>query len=574
MITIPSEGKYSQPNSGTRKGNIFASFNIDLSTDPGTLQTSGNVLKRLNTTDNTDFAGYAGSIIQFLGDYYAVSDKAFKSSTATGTYDEETVGAEPDSGNTIMDSTVFDGLLLVSEATDIKSKSSAGGSWSSWWQTTLGAAALTTGTRHLLHTATDGNLYVTDLGNKLYKVTNTGTESTSGDGTLDFSATPYQFQCINSTSTRMWIGTKNTSGGEAVIIEWDMSATSNTANKLHKVGSTEVGCIAVWNDTPIAVLRNGKIKYHNGTTFVDWPNAQFPVAIGDEVLLDDFVHYNGWAIIDNLPHFLVKGGLVTSGDTYADNSASLWNMPSGIYCLDPEVGLYHRFAIGSGASTQDDYGHLAVKDVGALYAVNGDTATKFLASYDIYTTGTGTSTTILASNDVARTKPARSWYATTFLTDLKAVWKDCKTFFKKLETGEQVDIYYRYKDQAAINVAGAWASTTQLNTTASIGATAVGDVLIVKNGDGAGVLTTITAVNASSGTTELHLTDAVLGVTVGESCTVNILNFRRLHTITNSNIDWDEAAFPDTKKSLKVQLLFHFRQAASSVMQQEYVIIE
>src|SRR5690606_6790176 len=98
-------------------------------------------------------------------------------------------------------------------------------------------------------------------------------------------------------------------------------------NRIHKMGAQAVWCIAIWNDTPIAVLSNGKVKYFNGASFVDFPGAQFP--IGDGQLTEEFIHPNGWAIIDDLPHFLAKGSRLTDGDTYADNVSGNWHFPAG-----------------------------------------------------------------------------------------------------------------------------------------------------------------------------------------------------------------------------------------------------
>lgn len=576
MEIYPNESRqFIQENRGHYSGNTFATYGIDLTTEKGVARVSAPVLQNLKTADDADFAGYAGAIVEFSGKYWAISNRAFVSSFPNGGWAQASIaGADPDTGNTTVDAVVFNGKLLVSGSTDIYFNTT-GTTWDNnlWWTEELGQSALTNG-RHHMRVGPDKNLYITDI-NKLYKVDEVADPDeikTSGDGTLDYSATEFEFTCLEMSSTRAWIGTEHTEGGEAVILEWDLSATSTTPNREHKMGSSKVMCIAIWNDTPIAILKNGKVKYFDGSSFVDFPGIQFPSAITDVDIEGDFIHPNGWAIIDNLPHFLIKGSVQTSGNAFTDDISSLWNMPSGVWCLDPERGLYNRFPVGYGQDTQDDYGQLALRNVGALYSVEKN-GIKFLASYEIHT-GSSTNDTVLAYLDPDRTHTRRAWLATKFYTTFKDAWSNIEIYFKRLQSGEKIKIWYRSENTDAVTCSGTWYSTTQFNTTDDIGDIEVGNMMMIKAGAGAGQLVKIVSITQNASVNEIVVEDAPIGVVANDTSGVQLLDFKILDVVDSTTIQNLLRDIPSTKKLRKMQFLFEFQQNASSTMEFEYSIIK
>lgn len=560
-----------QPNNGDSNGNLYSTFNIDLESKRGKVRVSEQTKTAFTDADDADFSGYAAAITSYGGDYFAVSDKAFNTSTSTpttGWSEASTTGSEPNSGNTIMDAVVFDSLLLVSESTDIKSWNDT--TWASWWQGTAGQSALTIGTRHLMKVGADGNLYITETANKVFRVTPTGTVTKTGNGTLDFSATALEITCMEPTSNRMWLGTANSGEGECVIIEWDMSPNASTANKLHRIGNVAVRCIAVFNDTPIAILQSGRVLYFNGASFVEYPGVRFPVK--DNVLLDeDFIHPNGWAIIDNQPHFLVTGR-INGSSSYIGTALSNWIMPAGIYCLDPEIGLYHRFALGSGATSQDDYGMSGIARVGALYALNS-TDTKFLCSYEYYLTNGTSQRSVLAYHDLSNSRPGRGFIVTPYLEAYRETWATVEQFHSKLASGEKMKVYYRRSTADTVTLQGAWATTTQFNTVVTGTGIEVGDLALVKTGKGAGQLIRISSVTESAATTSIELEEANTFATAADVAVIEVLPFKYMGAVDNTTRDFHKFNVPATMKARKTQFLLEFRQAAENRMEMDYCII-
>lgn len=575
--SLPDDkGRYSQPNNGNSRGNIYMTYGIDLHDNVGRLSVSTQVKKLINDADDAQFAGYAGSIGAYstdgvTGKIFAVSDEVFSANFTDqlGAWTEETAGSAPSSGNTIMDSAFFDGLFLVSEAYDIKSWN--GSTWASWWKTTLGQASLEAGERHLIWTGKDGNLYIVDNGNKVYRVTPTGTVTKTGNGTLDFSATQYEITCAVPNSSRSFIGTVDLTGEEAVILEWDMSPSASTANRLHPTGAKSVRCIAVWNDTPIALLSNGKVKYFDGTSFVEFKESvQFPVTDGYE-LDDQFVHPNGWAIIDDMPHFLITGRVESTSTLTGTKNAS-YQMPAGVWALDPSIGLYHRFALGAGLSTPEDYGKMQIVQVGALYSLQKNES-KFLASYEYRLDTEAANRSVLVYHDAAGTAAGRGYLMTPYIYSLRETLKKSELFHKELVTGEKIKVYYRNKTEDVLAQSGTWATTSTFHIVGTSLGIEKGDIAFIKMGPGSGQLLKVSDVSESSTVTVITFSEANTFASVNDLGVADFTNFRFMGEITSTTADYHQFSIPEQGKKRKTQFLFEFQQAANNTMELDFAII-
>lgn len=580
---LPSEkGEIKQPNSGASLGNVYASYGIDFDSEPGKIKIAAQVKKAFTDEDDVDFAGYAGAIMSFSDDgsngkIFAVSDKSFDTNfgtPTTGWAQSSTSGTDPDGGNTVRDAEVFDGLFLVSG--DVSSGTQDilswnGSAWASWWKTTLGQSGLPTGVRTLLKVGADGNLYVGAGANKIFRVTPTGTVSTTGQGTLDFSATYYRFVCIAATSTRLFIGARDLSGDEGVIIEWDMSPQSIAANRIHKIGAQSVACIAVWNDVPIAVLSNGKIKYFNGSSFVDYPNIEFPVKSGAR-LNDDFMHPNGWAIIDDKPHFLAMGRTATQNTSDSVKETD-WVFPAAVWCLDPEIGLYPRFPLGTGETPQEDYGKPAIKDVGALYAYKASRQdqTKFICSYEYYLANGTSVRTALVYYDNTNSQPSRAWLATPFIMSYKEMWKTLDSFYKPMPTGARIKTYSRTENTDPVRVDGNWASSTHFNVVNTGLSIQKGDIALVKMGPGSNQWLKVKEVSESATVTEIIFEDSNTFVSADDAGVLEIFDFRFMGEIKSA--DYSTLNIPAIGKARKRQILFEFIQPAAQEIEVDQFIV-
>lgn len=565
-MQIPDQNKkFLQTNDGESRGNVQFTYGIDIVSNKGKIKVAEKSLNSINSDDTTAFDGYAGAIFPYSGaggKILAISDRAFIADPddIPAGFAQDTDGSDPTPGNTVTNGCEFNGLALVSDGTDIKSYN--GSTWTSWWGTTLGQTSLSSSGRRFMRVGANGNLYLTDNGNKVYRVRYTGSYSISktGNGTLDFSATPYTFTAMEPTSNRMWIGTQNTNG-KAIIIEWDMSANSSTANRWHEVGADAVRCIYIFNDTPYAVLSTGKIVGFNGVSFSELEGLQFPVA-ENQFLYTDFIHPNGWDIIDGLPHLLVSGRVYNSDSAYMGTAQSYWTMASGVYCVDPQQGVHLRYPLKA----------MSIPEVGALLALD-NLDTKFLSSYSYYKADK-TILSVLEYHDRTNSQASTAFLATSFDENYQEGLKSATILLNPLASGEKINVYYRDNNQDSLSLEGVWFTSTQMNLTGVNLGVSVGDVAFVKIGPDAGVLLRITAVNESNTITEIIFDRSASTATLGDYGVIEVLNFRYIGTLESTTLDEKTFSFSQTKKAKKAQVLLELQQNAAHKLQVDYCIIK
>lgn len=582
---IPNNKQFQQPNDGDAFGNVFASYGMDFYENKGRARVSRSLTAVIDQDDDlgtgdNQFSDYAAAILTDGSRYFAIGDRAFRTATSgqltsSANWSLDEVSGNPSPGNTVTDATYFDGLLLVRDGDDILSWN--GSAWANWWRTTRGQSALATGKREFLQVGSDGNLYITDGANKLYKVLSNGsgtgaitlTTDNPPDGTLDFSATDYTFTCIETTSNRLWIGFSQPNG-EGGVIEWDMSATSSTANRIHKLEAIP-RCMPIWQDTPIVIMQNGEVRYFNGSQFATYQNVRLPKIF--DRLDEDFVHPNGWDIVDGLPHILIQGRISTDGTVYTESTQTPWYFPSAVYCLDPSVGLYPRYLLTNGKATEDDFAQPSVRAVGALTAFNTNDgyATSFLCSYTTYDE-TKTSHAVLAYMDRNNTRDTKAFLALRPIEDLDG-YKNIEIIHKKLDSGNKIRVFYKQFEEDPIYVDGVWDTTTTFNSTGSVTGVSVGDIAWVKHGNGAGQFLRISKIETGT-TNVITFQDANTFVSQNDQATIEILNFKYMGEVTGTTLDYHTFTVPSFAKSRKMTFLLEITQLAGTKNEIDYSIVE
>jgi len=601
---IPNkEKKVTQPNTSSAMGSLQMSYGIDLTQEPGIIKNSYGLKNIFDESDDAQFTHPAyvfltgGYNVPSTAKYWAVlPNYVFYSDTedpSTGWVQDATTNTPTLSNRA--DAAAFGSgtaqqLFVTGDSTGTiwTRTPDAAGNWTDWWVTTKGKAALSTSYYTPVRTAPNNRLYIVDSQRKVYFLDNdiNGQITTSGNGTLDISYSGHRILTLEPSSSRMWLGTYAISTGRGGVIEWDMSSNSTEFNRLHELPAPVIS-ICIWNDIPYAVTMNGEIHAFDGTRFVKY--AQFPVPDGftgftgtnvKKTFLtpDDWtlMHPRGWAIIDGLPHFLVNGQQANT-TALTGSKQTYWKMPSGIWCLDPNVGLYCRFPLdvdlGAGSST----GAQAVKATGALFAANFAKA-KFLAGVDFYTDSSGTAKASLLKDDVTRTLATRGRFALSPLKELrKALWGTIEVLHKKLgNSSDRIILKYRqHRSESLPNYADVtWSSTTQFTSTSSTFANATaGDEILVILGDGAGCSAHISSVSYANPTYTVTLDDTILGVSNAETGTVRVDNWRKIATISNQTVDYHDFNIATASASRQIECLIELRAAAGSTIEIDQLII-
>lgn len=592
MFTLPTpDRRFYQLNEGDGVGNVYSTYGIDFQKNKGKIRPSSLMKKAIDETGTATFDQPAGAFKYYNSRYWSFTTDMFVNNSATdptsGWAQDATAGSpSPSLGQSDME--VFKGLLLVSGtgagSDDIYAYN--GSTWSSWWKGTLGQSGLSSTGYKPLCVGPNNVLFIIDARNKVYRVDSTPTVTKTGNGTLDFSSVSQKMVCMEANSSRLWIGTIDSDGVEGTVIEWDMSANASTANRVHKIGAIGCVAIAIHNDIPYAVLTDGRIKYFNGSSFVDFEGMQFPFTTSSRILDDNtqagyvnggdtFMHPNGWAIIDDMVHFLV-GNLVTGSDitdTYDSARKALVEMPAGIYCLDPKIGLYHRFALTKSVSSQIEEGQRSVLNTGALYASKSSTA-RFLCSYEYFADTAGTGKAILAYGDPAQTYNARAILTTSFFEE-KDSWREIESLHKKVPSGSKIK--YKYRQFASPNYPihgdANWTSTTTFNTTDDLSNAKVGDEVTITMQKGGNTTAHIQSIELSSTVYTVTLDEAIPYVASGDTSSFSIEDFYKIGTVDSDGLDWKNLEIPSSTQSRKMQLRIELYQSANTEVELDRVTI-
>lgn len=581
-FSIPDDkGKVVQLNDGDNRGNVYASFGIDFD-EAGKVKVNAPTKVFFDKVTDADFSNKVMGFVKYDSDKiltFGGGEVRYFTADSYSTYTTSS-GVTPTDASAD-DGAFYNGLILVSDGTTIRS-STNGVSWTNWWETTLGQVALQASSAdepRIMKVGWNGNLYISDNGNKIYYYTGAGapvlTETTGvrNKGTLDISLTNELFTCMETSSTRMWIGTKNI-GGEASLIEWDLSLGSETPNRVHKIGAEAVRAIVIYEDTPVAILSDGNVKIFDGVKFVDWEIMKIRVPKGKKLAFN-FIHRNGWDIIDGLPHIAITGQIDSTGTKYERAAEQEWAMPSGIYCMDPDKGLYHRFAFGAGdygaaGTTIDNYGEVAATDVGALVAIDSKTG-KFLVSYETMLTD-GTYNPALAYHTNIDVQGGKGWLATTFAMSFREAWKKIELFHKPLETGCKIEVYSRAENTSGKLLKGNWTGTTEFNAVTTGLDIQAGNLALVKMGNGSGQWLKVAGTTESSTVTTLSLEDPNTKATAGDYGTIEVFDFKFMGTIDDTQRDYHDFSVPQSELKRRRQFLFEFTQPAGTDIEVDYII--
>jgi hypothetical protein len=589
-FSIPDQnGNISQPNKGELLGNLYATYGVDLSTEQGRIIASPATKNVFDELDDADFDNPIAAFEFYNSTWWAASDVLFKSASGypDSAWTQDATASSPSGDWKEIDMEVFNSLLLVSgvgaSQDDIYAYN--GSTWSSWWKGTLAQTALNATVFKPIKLGATGRLYILDQQNKIYNVTTAGVPTKTGNGTLDFSATTYKFICMEATSTKLWIGGTDIARGSAVIVEWDMSLNSATANKVHKLNGRSVQAIAVWNDNPIALLSNGELHAFNGSYFEMIPDAKLPTPPlgytfkgelgGASTITTDggIVHPNGWAIIDGLPHFFLNTKLVNKSGT---EKGGHWNAPSGVWCYDPFVGFYCRYPVARDFGTKD-YGAPNVTDHGAMTFV-GSGAGEFLVSAKIYDSASVTSKAVLLLNDNERSLQSRGWFAVVpFQSTHNDLWQELELLHKKLaDSDDTIIVKYRYNKSSALPDEAdiVWTSTSTFTATDTMFSNVeVGDEVTVLRGNGAGLVAHVSALSYSNPTYTITLDDTAVGVDVLDSARVLVDNWKKLTTIDSLTTNYDIFSFPNPEDSFKVWIKIELRCGVGSEIELDRLVV-
>jgi len=329
MFKIPSpEKRYFQPNSSDLGGNVFSTKNVNFD-EEGYLKLSNAPLKMTST--DSQFASI-DAMFKSKNDIYFLSQDLFSIPvfSETNTFVNRTISESAPSPSVEEDGVYFNGTQVVSDGNTI-SRNNAG-----TWTTIAGTSLPSTiGLAVSMEVFPAGNSLVVARGTKVILINTSW--AVSGTNVINL-AIDYEVTSLAVVGGTIYIATRHSGNGDARVFLWDGIGTAVTTS--YSVGTFEMSTIKAYNSSIVGVNSLGQFVRFTGGGFESLAN--FPIFYSG---LDWGSSLNNFSFISNRGMY-VDGDLVYFNVSCRPNndllSTYLYNMPGGLWCFDPQVGLYHR----------------------------------------------------------------------------------------------------------------------------------------------------------------------------------------------------------------------------------------
>lgn len=574
MFIIPSkENKvFSQPNTGEVQGNLWASFNIDLTRNKGRALTT----RALDVVDSLDigfttmktpiaFAYYE------LGGGFGVGKKfiAYAGKTWYGSgrpdsgWTTSTTANEPDvtTNTQDVDMKVFNNKLYAttnnSAGHKLKRIATGGG-----WTDIISIGTGITPNLHILETYAN-RLYWTQDNTKVFSLDTSEVTAVSGSYSLVLSGRNGHISWMRAGSNRIWIGFTSSDGSGGSIFEWD-GVSENFYNKEYKIESQGSCTCVVKNDIPYVLDADGRLLAFNGSNFQEIgrlpvANAGYPLYNYIQNSGQKLAHFNGSYLLNDKILFLVDPQ-IARGQRYLENC------PPGIWEFSPQNGFFHRMAVSStkiDEATPYDYGQEYLLFTGAIFGGFQVDSTFYYPSnrqgaivFGARTYRTTTSSPYLIGVDNTLDDVQKSayivtqWLESSQVTD---VWNAIVTKYRRLlNDTDEIKLKYRTVKEDYVEMDFQWASTTTFTTNnTELAEFSVGDEIEVNLGAGSGKVVTITDIDYVNPTYTVTIDEAVPGAS-GTSYG-KFQKWRELKKITKDSFQFATRQLPQFNKDVQCQ---------------------
>lgn len=563
-IYIPNRktSRYGKPSRGELFGSIWASKNIDFSSNIGKARLAGRMYSAYDSGDDADFDVPVAFLISNADTTNRVW--ALTQSNAAATNDgllwkgngadktdpslawtQDAIASSP---TTVVDNMVIFGQassydrLVVATPTNLSMLNN--GAWTaSWWQGTLAQAALTSGNPHHIYSFStflivpDGNV-IHIIDDSLVVVTN-----------RIVLPKDYTILWIGDDGNRVYIGTRNSKGGDGLVFPWAPTAAGNeTYDRPMRVKARASFAGVALNGVMHVINDKGQLLADNGVDFggpegaphvAALPVYESPFEWRDDLSANKMVHPNGMKVIDGKINMLINAGVVVAS---ASPTQLLPNMPSGIWENDPELGLYCKYTLGQyDGATNNDWGASAIQRNGALFESTKAKGT-LAAGAVVYTDNATTELPGIFVSNGRSTTGNRGYFVTSQLKPGRGqiLFSRMEALVKEFENSDDVIVIKARAtkkkafedDPDAYRYIISWTSTTTFTTaTSGFSNAAVGDEVEVVVGKGAGALAHISAISLVGGTYTVTIDEAVPNVS--GTAQIRVTNFKKLGSIAD-----------------------------------------
>lgn len=566
-------------NNAFTDSNLVRTWNIDLTTEPGTIRVSPRLYINADNADDADL-GLPVALLFNDDDakYYAVCGSAvFKTSdnSPITAFAQDALANTPTTSVLYSDAKMFNGKMYVTTATDIAELSA--GTWDhDYWTTTKAQAALASTRPHPLEVAQIGSpLLLIGDNNKVHTITTGGTV-TNARLTLDANQVVVW---IKSGTSKVYIGCVSEAGSEAFVYEWDGGDTVPT--RVYNTRTSGVPAGAVLDDVLYIITANGELQVLSGGGFKTlnrFPFSRSQVPIDNAAFIYSnrrFIHPNGF-----IPY---KGKLLAlvsiQTDTATDGFTSvIENNPSGIWEFDPETnGFSHKYSVTVDKTGVKDYGQIAIpcdssttgRVPGALLETSAKKyASPLLVGAATWTDDATTYKTAIYNLDAGRTLTARGsvTYPKIYTENKLEALGEIYAYYERMKSSSD-KLIFKYRTEINPNLpttgAATWTSTTVFTSTnTGLANAAVGDEVEVIMGNGSGTTAHITVISYANPTYTVTVDEAVSGITANDENYVRVTNFKKLASFNDQTGTSRQLTIPGLRASTWVQVKVELRSTS------------
>jgi len=521
---IPNQGRIRQLNVDDTSGEIWATKNIDLRTNPSKIKLARPMKQVM---DNTALDDDPVEAIELYGDSaFALTNTNLYQSNLTSLNDLETWVNATTSPNNAEDLNVFRGQLIVVDNTSADAWD--GSTYTTNWWTDRGNPLLDSSFRHISEVVKIGaeTIAITD-GSQVHGYTGLiGSDTGKVNVTLDLPAGAIA-TCLKVGIRRVFIGTSTESTGEAFVYDWDGASTNYTQS--FPSGAQAVLAMEMIDNAPMIITERGEIKLFNNAGFTKV--AQLPFS--DKFVYDTNISAGNVATGINSP--VHPKGMKRAGDNVyinvnfqtdlgADGTAYTLDerSPNGLWVLNLKT-----YSLSHLCSPDNEIGFKQVSPIQILQNFNSRILMATRQSDNEFSLWAEQEDPTVANEGYLITPQINS-------NTVKDVYKEivAQAF---MDTGDTLEVKYRNEsvpNYPLTNIDGAWAKTNQFNTTDDLSevysrfVSGERDEMEVLIGSGAGKSVQIVSIEQGTSTYSVTV-DQECGI-IGETSIIRIDNWKKI----------------------------------------------
>lgn len=348
MLRLPTqeEKKWIQTNTSDLSGNLFATKNINFDSE-GYLSLSSAVPALYSQANDANFDEVAAFCrCDDYGYYAGTSDEPFQVDEYRpyGVLPTEILTAGAQSPGIYGGAIFFGNSMIVSRGSGVSYYTPSSNTWT---DTNISLSSTAQSQHQIAHFLSLNALAVANVSDVAlyeYPISATPTPFASG-GVNSKVILPANFYVtgIAYFNDNLYIGTMNRQGGKAAMYVWD--GTGTAAQSVYEVDSVIIWDVTAYEDSIVVITGSGQLLRFNGSGFTQL--SALPIYYSDRMMADE----------TNLAMY--RNTLKANGDLLYINWSSdaytykINDQPDGIWCYDPKVGMYHRYALSGAVAIYD-----------------------------------------------------------------------------------------------------------------------------------------------------------------------------------------------------------------------------